>query len=139
MMLHLILREAYHRKWSFLLSVLAMVTAVALFVAFYTTGEASQRETTRLMRDIGYNLRIIPEDTDMDRFYLTGFSERTMPEEYVERFATQKGFSYAHLLAMLQQSVSVADQKVLLTGIGVEVAPRTRRSLPGRSDRCSIS
>ncbi len=59
---HLIIKEIMHRKGNFLLSLLAVVTAVALFTAFFTTGEASKRETTRLMRDIGLNLRIIPKE-----------------------------------------------------------------------------
>lgn len=62
----LILREIMHRKLNSLLSLLAIVTAVALFVSFFTTGQASKRETTRLMRNIGFNLRIIPKETDIE-------------------------------------------------------------------------
>ncbi len=123
----LILKEAFHRKLNFLLSLLAIVTAVALFAAFLTTARASKRETTRLMRDIGYNLRILPKETDMERFWLDGFSEYTMPEEYVERFAMQENFSYSHLLAILQQRVRLQDREVVLTGIGLEVSPPDRK------------
>ncbi|MCL5019637.1 MAG: hypothetical protein M1426_04060 [Patescibacteria group bacterium] len=64
---HLILREILHRKLNFLMSVLAIVTAVTFFVTFFPTGDASKRETTRLMRDIGFNLRIIPKETNMEQ------------------------------------------------------------------------
>ena len=84
---YLIFKEIIHRKLNFLLSVLATITAVALFVSFFTTGEASKRETTRLMRDMGFNLRIIPKETDMGMFWTNGFSEHTMPEEYINQFA----------------------------------------------------
>ena len=94
---HLIFKEFIHRKMNSLLSLLAIVTAVALFVSFFTTGEASKRETTRLMRDMGFNLRIIPKETDMDKFWATGFSEYTMQEECVNRFASNKNFAYNHL------------------------------------------
>ena len=51
-------------------------------VFFFTTSEASKRETIRLTRDMGFNLRIIPGKTDMDEFWTRGFSKYTMPEEY---------------------------------------------------------
>lgn len=126
-----ILKEIQHRKVNFLLSLLAVVTAVALFVGFFTTGEASKRETSRLMRDIGFNLRIVPRETDMTRFWARGFSEHTMPEEYVQRFAGKKNISYTHLLATLQKRVSWRGLEVLLTGIASEeIAPDGRKKAP---------
>ena len=85
--LGLILKEIRHRKINFMLGLLAVLTAVALFVAFVTTGRAYRRETRRVMRDMGQNLRIIPKETSIDEFWSVGFSEHTMPEEYVRRFA----------------------------------------------------
>lgn len=123
---YLIFREVIHRKLNFLLSLLAIATAVALFVSFFTTGQASKRETTRLMRDIGFNLRIIPKETDMTKFWATGFSEYTMPEEYVLRFATHSNIYYSHLTAILQKKVSWRGREVILTGMAPEEV-----SLPG--------
>ncbi|RJP30192.1 MAG: FtsX-like permease family protein [Candidatus Omnitrophota bacterium] len=119
----LICKELIHRKLNFLLSVLAIATAVAFFITFFTAGEASNRETTRLMRDIGYNLRIIPKETDMNQFWTTGFSDQVMPEEYVNRFVTQHDIYYNHLKATLHKKVQWQGHDVLLTGITAEVAP----------------
>ena len=44
----------------------------------------ADHETRRLMRDIGFNVRIIPRDTDMSRFWTEGYSEHTMPEDSVD-------------------------------------------------------
>ncbi|MBA7630414.1 hypothetical protein ES703_37936 [subsurface metagenome] len=85
-----------HKKLNFMLSLVAIVTAVALFVSFFTTGQASKHETTRIMRNIGLNLRIIPKETNMEKFWTTGFSEYTMPESYVYELASHEGLSYAH-------------------------------------------
>lgn len=126
-MLRLILKEILHRKTNFLLSLLAMVTAVALFVCFFTTGQASQRETARLMRDMGFNLRIIPKGTDLSKFWATGMSERTMPEDYVHRFASQAGLSYTHLLATLQKQIQWHDHAIILTGLASEISPPDKR------------
>lgn len=123
-MLRLIVKEIAHRKLNSILSLLAVAAAVALFVGFFTTGEASKRETTRLMRDLGFNLRIIPVETDMERFWATGFSEHLMPESYVARFASAKDLSFNHLLATLRKRVQWQGREIILTGIAPhEVIP----------------
>jgi ABC-type lipoprotein release transport system permease subunit len=122
-MIKLALQEAAHRKFTFWLSALAIVFAVGLVVFFLTTSEASNRETIRLTRDMGFNLRIIPRNTDMDFFWMRGFSDQMMPEEWVERFVNHPGISYAHVTATLQQRIDWQDRKVVLTGLSREIEP----------------
>jgi ABC-type lipoprotein release transport system permease subunit len=128
--LGLIFKEIIHRKINFVLGLLAAVIAVALFISFFTAGEASNRETTRLMRDMGFNLRIIPKKTDMSKFWMAGFSEHTMPEEYIEIFASQKGISYNHLVATLQAKILWQGVEVILTGLAPEQCPPGRKKPP---------
>lgn len=118
-LLKLVIKELGHRQVNALLSALAMTVAVALFVAYFTTAEASRRETTRVTRDIGFNLRIIPRETDMDLFWTTGFSDRTMPEETVRRLAGYEHvfLAYNHLVACLHQRTTLQGKEVLLTGL----------------------
>lgn len=123
----LILKELIHRKLNFLLITLAIVTAVALFVSFFTTSEASKRETIRLTRDMGFNLRIIPAQTDMVKFWTSGFSEHFMPEDYMLRFLARKEFSFAHLTATLQKKVTWRDMEIILTGISPEIEPSGKK------------
>jgi putative ABC transport system permease protein len=123
----LIVREIAYRKINFLLSLAGLVAAVALFVFFFTGGEASQRETTRLMRDLGLNLRIIPGRTDPVQFALSGVSDHTMPEKTVHDLASRPGLSYAHLLPMLRKRITWRQGEVLLVGLLPEVAPVDQR------------
>lgn len=125
--IQLILKEILYRKLTFLLSSLALVTAVALFVAIFTTSEASKRETIRLTRDMGFNLRIIPKETDMDKFWTRGFSDHTMPEETMRRFMSHKNFSFAHLTATLHKQVTWRGRDVILTGISPEIEPSGKK------------
>jgi ABC-type lipoprotein release transport system permease subunit len=122
--------EIRHRSLNFSLSLIAISAAVALFVAFFSAGQASKKETIRLMRDIGFNLRVIPNETDMDRFWLTGFSEHTMPEHYAEDLAAYPGVSYNHLTATLQKRIRWRDREVILTGMAPEVIPPGKQSSP---------
>ncbi|NOY60871.1 MAG: FtsX-like permease family protein [Calditrichaeota bacterium] len=129
-MVLLVIKEILHRKINFLLGVLAIIMAVALFIAFFTSSEASKRETIRLTRDMGFNLRIIPKSTDMNDFWVTGFSKTTMPEKYVLRFKKFKNFSYAHLTATLHKQVTWRDKKIILTGISPEIEPSGKKKSP---------
>ena len=80
-----------------------MVVAVAIVVLFFMMTTASQNETRRLTRDMGFNLRIIPEETDMNDFWISGYSDRTMPEDFVAKLVDAKSFYYAHLTATLHK------------------------------------
>ena len=105
------------------MATLAIITAVALFVSFFTASEASQRETIRLTRDMGFNLRIIPKETNMDAFWTKGFSQNSIPEDYVYRFTDRKDISYAHVTATLNKIITWGDGEVILTGLAPEIEP----------------
>ena len=125
--LRLIVREIVHRKWNFLLGLVAVVTAVAFSVALFTTGEASKRETKRTLRDLGQNLRIIAKETDMDQFWDDGFSDVLMPEDWVHRFENVEGLFYSHLTATLERKIEWNGRPAILTGISAEVSPPGRK------------
>lgn len=123
MLFRLILKELWHRKVNAALSCAAVALAVFLFAGFNSLGHASDRETTRLMRDLGFNLRIIPAATDEAVFWKQGYAAETMPADYVNEFMNQKGISYRHLVATLQRTMPVSGMDVLLTGLAPEVSP----------------
>lgn len=119
-LLGLIARELRHHWVNALLGTLGLVIAVALLVAVKMTTAAAERETTRVMRDLGFNLRIIPRATDMDHFWTHGFSDQTMPEDAVKRLAAQHGvfLSFNHLTPALEGRLDVGGRPALLTGLG---------------------
>src|SRR5512136_2277318 len=94
--LRMIFKEVWHRKVNFLLASLAVTTAVAFLVAFFTASKASERETARLMLKMGYNLRIVGGDADIGGFLLVGIPDKAMPESYLQKLAAQQSFSYNH-------------------------------------------
>ncbi|MCK4294942.1 MAG: FtsX-like permease family protein [Planctomycetes bacterium] len=128
--LALILKEIHHRKINFALGLLAVVTAVTLFIGFFTAGKASNRETARLMLSMGYNMHIIAKNADMNQFLITGIADETMPEQYLTKLASQKRISYNHLLATLQKEISWRGLDVILTGLAPEVCPPGRKKPP---------
>jgi len=121
--IQLIWHELKERKLSFLLSALAVTAAVALCTVFALTEAANQRETKRLMRDLGFNLRVVPGATDMNHFYLTGFSDQTMPESALDTLATVKNLSYNHLVSVLHGKLELQGREFMLMGLSEERAP----------------
>lgn len=113
----LFLKEIAYRKFNFILAVLGMIAAVAIVVLFFMMTTASQNETKRLTRDMGFNLRIIPEETNMNKFWISGYSSKTMPQEYVAKLVDAKSFYYAHLTATLHKRIQWNNTEVVLTGI----------------------
>ena len=100
---------------------------MALFVALLTTGRASERETTRLMRDMGFNLLVVPRDTNMEDFWAADFADKDMPEDYVRRLAATEDIDADHYVAVLQKKVRWQDRSVLLYGLLPELGAIGRR------------
>lgn len=94
-----------------------MTTIIAFVVAFYTMTEATQKETIRLTRDMGFNVRIIPGSSDMNRFWVDGYSNLSMSQNVVDKLVNQKSVNYAHLTATLHKRVQWRKKDVVLTGI----------------------
>ncbi len=124
----LFLREIVYRRWNFLLGTLGMITAVAVVVFFVIMTKASQNETRILTRDMGFNLRIIPDSTNMNDFWIRGYSQRTMPQKYVNVLVDKKAIYYAHLTATLHQRIRWEGLEVILTGISPdELNPKGKK------------
>lgn len=116
----LILKEIRHRKFNFSMGLLGMITIVGLVVFFYTMTRATQQETIRLTRDMGFNVRIIPGETDINQFWVDGYSKLSMSQEVVDKLVAQKSINYAHLTATLHKRIQWRDKQVVLTGIASE-------------------
>jgi len=126
----MVLKEMWHRKVNFVLAVLAVTTAVAFSVAFFTAAKTSERETARLMLSMGYNVHIIAKDADAGAFLLNGIPDKTMPADYLDKLATQQSISYNHLLATLEGRMNWRGMDIVLTGIAPEVCPPGQKKPP---------
>jgi len=122
-LLSLILRELRHHRFNAALSLLGLVAAVALLVVIRLLSTAAERETRRVVRDLGFNLRIIPRETDPELFFATGYSDKTLPADAVQRLASgaQTFVSFNHLTASLERRIPIGDREAILTGLGPAV------------------
>lgn len=124
----LLLRELLHRPLGAVLTVLAVAAAVALVNAFVLLARAGERETRRIQRDIGLNVLVLPAAADIDRYWVQGYSEHTLPEEYLGRVSDQEVAN--RLIPLLRRRVAWRGFEVMLTGIAPEVFQGGRAMAP---------
>jgi ABC-type lipoprotein release transport system permease subunit len=90
-----------------------------------------EKETRRLMKDLGFNLMIVHQDTNMSDFWASDFAAEDMPQEYVDRLAGDPRLTLVtHLVATLQQRITWEDRKVLLVGYLPEATQSHMRKKP---------
>ena len=78
------------------------------------------KRTKRIMRDLGFNLRIIHKNTDLTQLFAK-FVSFDMPESYVEKLASSPEITkIVHLVATLKQMVEVDGQSRLVVGFAPE-------------------
>jgi len=144
-MFRLIFKEFFHSRMNVALS----ITSVAVAACCLTASLASLRlhdlrteeiltqkkketearvaklqdDYRKIMKKLGFNVLILPEDQNLGDFYAKGFAEATMPEDYVYRLASNSIITVRHLLPSLQQKIWWEEQKrtVLVMGIRDEV------------------
>ena len=74
------------------------------------------KQTKRIMRDLGVNLRIVHRDTNMGNLY-TDFVAVDFPEEYVQKLARAEQIeTIVHLIATLQEKIKWHDRTALVVG-----------------------
>ncbi len=131
-LVHLIFRELRHHRANALLSALALTIAVALIVAVRLLTNAAERETRRVVRDLGFNLRILPRDVDPGEFWIRGHSDKTLPADAVQRLATGAGtfVSFNHLTPTLEGRIPLGGLEAILTGLGPSITGPGEKKQP---------
>jgi len=77
----------------------------------------------KIMKGLGFNVIVIPEDQDLAEMHISGSISKTMPENYVDRLANSRIVTVNHLLPTVVQRIEWPERKtsVLLYGTRGEV------------------
>lgn len=141
----LILQEIRGRKQNFISGLISVILATAVLTGALTSlklydirtqqiidkkiDETEQRmallqdDYRKIMKKLGFNLLILPQEQQVSDLYLEEFSSHTMPESYVDTLAASEIMSIRHLLPSLQQKLFWPEQKrtIILIGTRGEV------------------
>lgn len=78
------------------------------------------KRTKQIMRDLGFNLRIVHQNTDLSTYFTT-FVSFDMPEEYIQRLADSPEITkIVHLVATLKRMIEWEGKPRLLVGFAPE-------------------
>lgn len=116
--LAIVIREMLYRRWSAALTALAVAVAVAAACFVVLASRAADNETRVIQRDIGLNVIILPAATNLDRYWSLGYSDQSMPAEYIDRVAEQEVAN--RLVPLLQRRVTLGPAEAMLTGMAPE-------------------
>lgn len=143
--LDLTLKEITRRKLNFLLGLVSVVIAVTILVGSLTmlkghdisTGQiiAQKEEETKqrmaaleddyrkIMKNLGFNLLLLPKDQNLGDLYADDFASKYMSEETVAKLSASKIMTIRHLLPSLQQKIKWPEQQrtIILIGTRGEV------------------
>jgi len=100
-----------------LLSICGVAIAVGASIALLSIHSAAEKETRRVQRDIGFNLRIISKESSVESLFLNGYASETMSEQVLDKLANHKTIAYNHLVGMLQEPIELRGGTALLTGL----------------------
>lgn len=116
----LILREMQRSKGNTLLCAATTIVATAMLIAMVGVSRASVDATRIQMKNMGFNLLIVPKGMDLARYQALDFQEVDMPEEYVHRLAEQAGILAQHFVGKFQRTIQVEGCTAVLTGVVAE-------------------
>ncbi|MCD6307909.1 MAG: FtsX-like permease family protein [Candidatus Latescibacteria bacterium] len=148
----IVIREILHNRLTFLVALLSVTVAVGVFTAELTVLDAYDIETERIlseksarleedmrvmeddyrkiMKELGYNLLILPKGQKLGNFYADGYASKLMPEDFVTRLSETDIMTIQHLLPSLERKIrwpEQANRTIILVGTRGEV-PYLRRN-----------
>ncbi|MBN1465250.1 FtsX-like permease family protein [candidate division KSB1 bacterium] len=141
----LAIKEIARRKLNFILGLISVIMAVTIFIGAMTMlnihdirteqivaqkeKETKQRmlaledDYRKIMKNLGFNLLIIPADQNLGDLYADDFASKYMTETDVEKLARAKIMTMRHLLPSLQQKIKWPERHrtIILIGTRGEV------------------
>ncbi len=113
----LIFNQMRHKWGVTLLLFLAMTALVTMYVYIVNSAGFSNRSMELIMKNMGYNMIILPEAAEPGDFYLCTERQIPFPEEIAARMAEREELASKYYAAILQVREKVGDEQVVLTGI----------------------
>jgi putative ABC transport system permease protein len=141
----LIFKEIRRRKINFMLGLASVILSVAILIGalsnlyiydIKTSNIIAQKENEtklrmaaleddyrKIMKNLGFNLLILPKDQRLGDLYADDFASEYMPEDFAKKLSESGLMSIRHLLPSLQQKIKWPEQKrtIILIGTRGEV------------------
>lgn len=143
MFLKILTSQARHKWAAATLIFLAMAALVTLYVYSRNTSQFANRSMQLVMKNMGHNLLILPEEADPWAIYSCSDEQPLFDAGTTERMSEKLGLSSRYYVSVLQARVDIEDQELVLTGIEPiarrdETAEKANMVLPLAEDECRL-
>ncbi len=120
----------WHSRWNTLACVLVITVSVGLYVTMQDMGATAVDATRVLMKDMGFNLQILPEAADPARHQALDFEGPDMPDSYVDTLASGQLILAQHFVGKLQHTARIQGYTTVLTGVLGQTTRANTTKLP---------
>lgn len=117
MFFKLTVQQLWHKRVVALLVFLAMTALVTLYVYLSNTSTFANRSMQLVMKNMGHNLLLLPQEADLQAVYLCSEEQTTFPEKTTRELAKHRKLMSRYYVSVLQSRVAIAGQSFILTGI----------------------
>ena len=116
-MLKVIFKEISYRRVRAVIVILSLLSVLALLTFIQTTSRASIRTMQILMKNMGQNIVIIPNETDRLNYYTVTKDIPLFSQEIAGKIAFNKTVSANYYLGCLDKRLLLNDEKqVIISG-----------------------
>jgi ABC-type antimicrobial peptide transport system permease subunit len=117
-MLLLILKEIKHRWLIYLLTVFLMAFIISILVIQSSINTSAEETINGLSHKLGKGMLVVPEGTDLERFYTMRYGDTYMPDDYGERIKASPLGKHASMIdPRLYGNIDINGTDIVLVGL----------------------
>jgi len=109
--------EFKQHKSQLISGLLAIILGIAVIVGIRSISVVSEKAVAINLDNLGANILVLPQASNVDNYYAADVDAPTFPEEYVERIATSTLAGVDNMSPKLTRRIIINGQKFVLTGI----------------------
>lgn len=109
--------EFKQHKSQLISGLLAIVLGIAVIVGIRSISVVSEKAVAVNLDNLGANILVLPQGSNVDNYYASDIDAPTMPEEYVDRIVASNLQGVDNLSPKLTRRTLVGTENVVLTGI----------------------
>ena len=117
MFIRIVLKQARYRWGVTVLIFLTLTALVTLYVYLENTSSFSNRSMQIIMKRMGHNLLVLPDEADPLQVYLCTDDQMFFDESATETLAQARHLASKYYVSVLQRRAMIANVECLLTGV----------------------
>ena len=113
----LIWLEFRQHKSQLVSGILAITLGIAVIVGIRSISVVSEKAVAVNLDNLGANILVLPQASNVDNYYSADIDAPTIPEEYVDRIISSNLQGVDNLSPKLTRRTKIGNENVVLTGI----------------------